>query len=609
MCGISGILSPISEKHQLVNQSIEEISHRGPDEQGFYLGENCTLGMCRLAILDVAHGQQPSFNANKTVVSVFNGEIYNFRELQQLLRMQGVNVDSSGDSALIPYLYEAYGSDFPQLLQGMFAIAVYDIERDELVLARDRLGKKPLWYSPNKDLFAFSSELKGLFRLGVRKEVETRSLEEYLRFGYINTPRSAYRNVFQVPPASIMTLCKNQISISEYWSTSDSKEISISFPEAVEETERLIRQAVKSRLVSERPIGAFLSGGIDSTIVTALMQEESESRVHSFSIGFSDPKFDESHFSRQIAEIIGTIHHEKVVQPQPELILNELGKMLDHPFADSSIIPMYLLSKFAREKLVVALSGDGGDEAFAGYARYRAGLLLNTINPILTLNPSRLLPTNRVENSRIRKLLRHSNRRTPKERYRGFQSLLENRDIGYLLNPELIGLNTSDDFDLLWNSLPTENLLRKMQEMDFKTYLPGDLMYKVDISSMANSLEVRSPFLDFRVVEFGLSLPNRFKIQNGESKFILREIARKYVPAKLVNRPKMGFAIPRGRWLREELRTMVWDVLLDESSRNRGWYQQENLKKVLMKHQSGVQLDSTIWPIFMLELWARNWID
>ena len=609
MCGISGIVSPISKKHQLVTQSIQEIAHRGPDERGFYLGENCTLGMCRLAILDVAHGQQPSFNANKSIVSVFNGEIYNFRELQQLLRMQGVNVDFFGDSALIPYLYEAYGSDFPQLLQGMFAIAVYDVERDKLVLVRDRLGKKPLWYSPNKGLFAFSSELKGLFKLGIRKEVETKNLEEYLHFGFINSPRSAYRNVFQVPPASIMILRDNQISISEYWSTSDSKEISISFPEAVEETERLLRQAVKSRLVSERPIGAFLSGGIDSTIVTALMQEESESRVHSFSIGFSDPKFDETRFSRQIAEVIGTIHHEKVIQPQPELILNELGKMLDQPFADSSIIPTYLLSKFAKEKLVVALSGDGGDEAFGGYERYRAGLLLNTINPILALNPSRFFPANRMENQRIRKLLKHSDKKTPKERYRGFQTLLDNRDISYLLNPELFEHSVSDYFDLIWNSLPTEKLLRKMQEMDFKTYLPGDLMYKVDISSMANSLEVRSPFLDFRVVEFGLSLPNRFKVRNRESKFILKEIAKKHAPAKFMNRPKMGFAIPRGRWLREELRTMVWDVLLDDTSRNRGWYQQENLKKLLIRHQSGIQLDSIIWPIFMLELWARNWID
>jgi asparagine synthase (glutamine-hydrolysing) len=267
------------------------------------------------------------------------------------------------------------------------------------------------------------------------------------------------------------------------------------------------------------------------------------------------------------------------------------------------------LSKFAKEKLVVALSGDGGDEAFAGYERYRAGLLLNTINPILALNPSRFLPTNRVENQRIRKLLKHSDKKTPKERYRGFQTLLENRDISYLLNPELFGHNVSDYFELIWNSLSTENLLRKMQEMDFKTYLPGDLMYKVDISSMANGLEVRSPFLDFRVVEFGLSLPNRFKIRNGESKFILREIAKKHAPAKFMNRPKMGFAIPRGRWLREELRTMVWDVLLDDTSKNRGWYQQENLKKLLIRHQSGIQLDSIIWPIFMLELWARNWID
>jgi asparagine synthase (glutamine-hydrolysing) len=366
---------------------------------------------------------------------------------------------------------------------------------------------------------------------------------------------------------------------------------------------------VRARLVSERPIGAFLSGGIDSTLVSSLMRQESSSEVHTFSIGFTDPIFDESKYAANVARAIGTVHHEKIVIPEPDLIVNQLGKMLDQPFADSSIIPTYLLSKFARERLVVALSGDGGDEAFAGYERYRAGNYLDAINPLLLLNPLRFLPTQGLSNPRLRKLLRQSKSSSLLERYRGFQSLLEDHDLLNLLNPSLLKLERSDAFDVTWNSLKTTDRVRKMQVMDIKTYLPGDLMFKVDIASMANSLEVRSPFLDYRVVEFGLSLPKRYKIHQGQCKFILKDLARKYVPRSLIDRPKMGFGIPRSRWLREDLRSMVWDLLLDETSRSRGWFRQHEVKKILNQHQNGLHLDSIIWPIFMLELWARNWID
>ena len=609
MCGISGTFSSRLDKDYLVRDSITEIAHRGPDEEGFYTGKNCSLGMCRLSIIDVEHGQQPNFNGQRTIVSVFNGEIYNYKELQQLLVKRGVNPQSTGDSALIPYLYEMFGDRFTELLHGMFAIAIYDIGREKLLLARDRFGEKPLWYSVNQEQLHFSSELKGLFKLGVKKEVATSNIVEYLNFGYINAPRSAYQNVSQVPPASILTFHEGNIEISEYWNTSEVEEISISFPEAVQEVERRLRDSVRARLVSERPIGAFLSGGIDSTLVSALMQQESESRIHTFSIGFLDPKFDESFFAKEVAQVIGTIHHEKIIHPEPEMILNSLGKVLDQPFADSSIIPTYLLSQFAREHLVVALSGDGGDEAFAGYERYRAGSLLDAINPLLVLNPLSLLPASRFENQKFRKLLKHSNKTNLLERYRGFQSLLEERDINYLINSEFHRQIDPDYFESTWNDIPYKNRVRKMQEMDLQTYLPGDLMFKVDIASMAHSLEVRTPFLDYRVVEFGIALPTKFKIRKGESKHILREIARKYIPSPLIDRPKMGFGIPRGRWLREELKPMVWDILLDETSKNRGWYQQERIRSVLVKHQNGLQLDSVIWPIFMLELWARNWID
>jgi len=609
MCGISGLIAPGREQEWNLRKSIAAIAHRGPDEEGYFFSPECCLGMCRLSIVDITHGQQPNFNLTRSVVSVFNGEIYNFQELKALLRSKGVAVDAAGDSALIPYLYEVYGEKFPSLLQGMFAIAVFDINQKKLLLIRDRIGKKPLWYSINNSTLHFSSELKGLFALGVSKEAETKNFTEYLRYGYVNAPRSAYKNVFQIPPASIMTFQNGAANLSTYWDTAEVKEISISFPDALAETERILREAVRARLVSERPIGAFLSGGIDSTLVSTFMQQESSSDVHTFSIGFTDPKYDESKFAKSVARAIGTVHHEKVVLPEPDLIISELARVLDQPFADSSIIPTYLLSRFAREHLVVALSGDGGDEAFAGYERYRAGNFLDAINPLLVMNPLRFVPAVGIKNSRARKLVKHSKSTSLVERYRGFQSLFEKRDVSNLMHAHLVSHQRVDYFEDTWNSIATTDRIRRMQEMDIKTYLPGDLMYKVDIASMANSLEVRSPFLDFRVIEFGLSLPSSYKLRRGQSKFILKELARKYVPSTLIDRPKMGFGIPRARWIREDLKSMVWDILLDETSKSRGWFQQDKVRKVLIQHQSGFHLDSVIWPIFMLELWARNWLD
>jgi asparagine synthase (glutamine-hydrolysing) len=607
MCGISGIFSNGPVDSHSVEKSIETISHRGPDEKGFFRHQNCVLGMCRLSIIDVSSGQQPSYNHSKEIVSVFNGEIYNFRELRQSLISRGYQIRGIGDSALIPFLYQEYGETFPSKLQGMFAIALFDSRRNLLLLVRDRLGKKPLWYSQHGNSLCFSSEVKGLMSLGVSRKLNESTIPEFLRYGYINAPRSVFVGVKQLPPATLLKIEDGNVKIEKYWDPLDTPVTSMSFEEAKIETIRLLRQAVKSRLVSERPIGAFLSGGIDSTIVTALMQQESQSQVHTYSIGFSDTKFDESRFAKKVAKAIGTIHHERIVEADPLLIVETLSKILDQPFADSSIIPTFLLSKFAREEVVVALSGDGGDEGFGGYERYRAGRFLDYINPILTINPARLIATDRVTNPRVRKLIRHSNFQSLAKRYSGFQSLFQESDLNSILSPDLINISDKDAFFDLWTAIPTRDKIRKMQVMDLKTYLPGDLMYKVDIASMANGLEVRSPFLEFRVVEFGISLPPNYKVGAGQNKRILREIAREFVPRELIDRPKMGFGIPRSRWIREDLRELVRDVLLDEESRSRGWYQFSEVERILKAHDQGSELDSLIWPMFMLELWAKTW--
>jgi len=609
MCGISGIFSDRPVALGSVEKSIDKISHRGPDESGFFRHQNCVLGVCRLSIIDVSSGQQPSYNRDKDVVSVFNGEIYNFLELRQNLISRGHQINGLGDSALIPFLYQEFGEAFPSKLQGMFAIALFDSRRKRLLLVRDRLGKKPLLYSQQGSTLNFSSEVKGLLALGVNRELDGSVISEFLRYGYINAPRTAILGVKQLPPATLLMIENGQSKLKQYWFPSDVPEASISFEDAKHETTRLLRDAVKTRLVSERPIGAYLSGGIDSTIVTALMQEESENAVHTYNIGFSDTKFDESRYAKEVARAMGTIHHERIVEADPHLIVEILSKVLDQPFADSSIIPTFLLSKFAREEVVVALSGDGGDEGFAGYERYRAGRFLDSINPLLAINPLLLLSTSRVSNQRFRKLIRHSSCQSLPNRYRGFQSLFQLSDLHSILNPELLKSSQSDGFISQWNSIPSKDRIRKMQEMDLKTYLPGDLMYKVDMASMANSLEVRSPFLDFRVVEFGLSLPAKYKVSRGENKHILREIAREFVHPKLIDRPKMGFGIPRARWLREELKGVVQDFLLDEKSRSRGWYKFDKVEEIVNLHNQGLELDSLIWPMLMLEIWAKNWID
>jgi len=608
MCGIAGVFSSNTLTETLIAKSIDSIAHRGPDERGFFSDRHCSLGMCRLAIIDVSTGQQPSFSSEKDVVSVFNGEIYNFRELREKLIARGHVIPSPGDSAIIPFLYKEFGESFPQQIQGMFAIAIYDSKAKKLLLARDRLGKKPLWYSVLDRQISFASELKGLLALGLHADFNESILTEFLSFGYVNAPRSPYKNIQQLNPASILLYQDGKFRIQNYWNPSDVAPLDISFQDAKEETKRILREATESRLISERPVGAFLSGGIDSTIITSLMSKISENSIHTYSIGFAEKKFDESAYASKVAKHLKTIHHEKTVEADPRFILDRLSRTLDQPFADSSIIPTFLLSQFSRHDVVVALSGDGGDEAFGGYERYRAGKLLDDLNPFLYFNPLILIPTKKFPNPRIRKLLRHSRPQTLMDRYRGFQSLFQPNDLRKLLNKDFVERTIDDHFVAIWKSVSSKDKVRRMQEVDLKSYLPGDLMYKVDIASMANSLEVRSPFLDYRVVEFGLSLPWRYKVGKGENKHILREIAREFVPRELIDRPKMGFGIPRGSWLRNELRGMVSEVLLDEKSRSRGWFNQKEVEKVIKLHNEGQELDHLIWPIFILQLWANHWL-
>ena len=609
MCGISGIYSESVPKRYAVEKSISRIRHRGPDSTGFYESEICSLGMCRLSIQDVLHGHQPNYSKNRRIVSVFNGEIYNHSELRSELERKGYEFNSSGDACLIPHLYEEYGERFAEKLEGMFAISIFDEKEEKLILTRDRAGEKPLWYSLQENSLYFSSELKGLLALGVKGDFDSSLLSEYLTFGYINSPRSPFKNVYQIPPATTLIFTRGQIRMFPYWDPRSVGQLEIEYEEAKEEAQRLLIQSVQGRLLSERPLGVFLSGGVDSSLVAAIANEVSADSIKSFSLGFLDRRFDESKFARLVAEDIGTEHHEVILKGDISSLVLEVSGFLDQPFADSSVIPTFALSKFARNNVVVALSGDGGDEIFGGYTRYHATLAFNKLNPLLFLFPQKMLSTKKISSQRAKKALSNFKTMSFGNRYKSIQSLFQEKDIKSFVQADLLSTQKLDSFQEFWNSASSTDNFRKMQNCDLRSYLPGDLLYKVDQASMAASLEVRSPFLDYRVMEFGLSLPRHFKGNLRRNKPVLRDLANSLIDSSLIDRPKKGFSIPQDDWIRGEVSSLVKSVLLNETCNARGWFNIREIEKLIRLHDEGHQLGFLIWPLLMLELWALNWID
>jgi asparagine synthase (glutamine-hydrolysing) len=614
MCGIAGgVGKSAPDKGQLL-RVLDSINHRGPDERGTYVDSGIALGICRLAIIDVGTGQQPVSNEVGSIELVFNGEIYNFIALRDLLISKGHKFRSKGDSEVLVHLYEEFGLDFVQKISGMFAIAIWDSRDKCLVLIRDRMGKKPLWYSITADgsLF-FASEVKALIRARIAPTLRPAAISEVLTFGYVNSPRSAYNEVMQLPPASIGVWRDESWTTSKYWSPDFSKERKIEYEEARDQTKTLIKAAVERRLISERPLGSFLSGGYDSTVVTAYMVQLNPGKVKTFSIGFDDPRYDESTFARAVAKHLGTDHIEEKLSPNPALLLQELAASLDQPFADSSIIPTFMLAKFARQEVVVALGGDGGDEVFGGYDRYlaapvmqRFNLAMSAISPFLKLASTQ----KNVSNRKLKRVLSQIQAYPSlASRYRAVMSLSTDSELARLLAPEFRSTSEAQSFEEEFLRVGGKDDLSRMLRSDFERYLPGDLLVKADMATMANSLELRAPLLDHDLVEWATSLPREYKIRGRQTKFILKDIARSLVPKELVDRPKMGFAIPRADWLRSGLREMTYDLLMDETAKNRGWFNPREVGKIVGDHMSGVDRDSLLWPMLMLELWARNWLD
>jgi asparagine synthase (glutamine-hydrolysing) len=435
---------------------------------------------------------------------------------------------------------------------------------------------------------------------------------EVMQYGYINSPNSAFNEISQVPPASVLTWREGKTSTKKYWEPDFDTKVQIPYEEALEVTKKLIEESVERRLISERPLGSFLSGGYDSTIVTAYMAKLMKEKVQTYSIGFHSAQFNEAHHAKQVANYLGTNHHEEILSPDPALVVEKISHVLDQPFADSSIVPTYLLAKFARENLIVALGGDGGDEVFGGYDRYLAAPVMQRLNPLLGLARSGLKFAGQQSIGNTRKINRVGSQLSPKEslaaRYSSILSLTQPNELTTMLNPSFQSKVVEDSREEQFNS-GKHTSFDRMIRSDLDAYLPGDLLVKVDIATMANSLELRSPMLDVNVVEWGLSLPRRYKIKGFETKHILKDVARSLVPAELIDRPKMGFGIPRAEWLRAGMKELVIDTLTDTTATQRGWFNAKEVSKVIDSHMAGEDKDNIIWPMLMLELWARTWLD
>ena len=614
MCGIAGWAGRGAAVD--LGAMVESLDHRGPDESGFWHCEGVGLGIARLSIIDVAGGHQPVFSADGSVVAVCNGEIYNYRELATKLQADGVTLRSASDVEVIPHLYQRYGLDFVHQIRGMFAIALWDARDERLVLARDRVGKKPLVYAQDRGRLLFASEARALLAAGWSAEADLHALDHVLAFAYVPTGTGAWQGLQSVPPGHIGVWQGGNLQVQRYWAWQPGDYLDVSG--LGDKIECALDEAVRIRLVSERPLGAFLSGGIDSTIVTALMTRHHGGPVRTYSIGFDDSAFDESRQARAVANYLGTDHTELIVTPDPVDMFGRLADAYDQPFADSSAIPTLILSDLASREVVVALSGDGGDEGFGGYVRYEAAEVLQKLNPLWSATSGMADSIARATNQLgKRRLSRLTGQMKPQSslgvRYRGLMEyqpvwlrrLLWTSEALEEARPDV----TDAGFLAEWDSQRALTPLDHMRSMDMVTYLPNDLLVKVDTASMSNSLEVRSPFLDQEVLALAARIPGNLLIRRRKTKWILRQLAYRLVPRELVDRPKAGFGIPQATWLRGPLREMSRDLLLDTTASQRGWFRPDVVKTLLDEHDSGTNRDPLIWPLLMIEIWARRWLD
>lgn len=628
MCGICGVVSV--DRTELIDPRVikgmrDTLIHRGPDDAGCYVAPGVALGHRRLSIIDLRpEGRQPMANEDGSVQIVFNGEIYNFAGHRQWLISKGHRFRSRTDTEVIIHLYEELGVDCLKLLRGMFAFAIWDQRKRLLFIARDRLGQKPLFYRLDEKRLLFGSEAKAILAFpGITREADPDAIDSYMSLGYVPSPMSAFKDVCKLPAAHYLTYCSGKLEVRRYWQLHYRPKLMISEREACTQIIDRLTEAVRLRMLSDVPIGAFLSGGVDSSAIVALMAKLSSTPVKTFSIGFTEPDYDESRYARTIAQRFGTEHRQFTLEPDATEILDTLVWHYDEPYADSSALPTYYLSKLTRKYVAVALNGDAGDENFGGYSRYRRTVLANYLRMTpawlrrLLDGTSALAKGSLARGSRIAGKLQ-----TLKIALETDQKVWNAR-LMMQFNPSAKRQLYSDDFGRTvdteeterrilarYDQTDAEHIVDSMLAFDMNLYLPDDLLVKVDIASMAVGLEARSPMVDHEFIEFVAQLPARFKISNLTLKAIFKKALRGLLPKAILRRPKAGFAVPLEHWFRGQLGELLYDTLLSRRSIDRGYFKRSYVETLIDAHvNQGRNQQNQLWVLLMLELWHRVHID
>jgi asparagine synthase (glutamine-hydrolysing) len=631
MCGITGWANfdshtpPPEGAQDLLHAMCERMVHRGPDSEGLYVTTGAALGMRRLAIIDLVTGEQPAFNEDRSVAVILNGEIYNYRELRSELEKRGHAFHSASDTEVLPHLYEEYGDDMLRKLNGMFAFALWDSKRRRLVIARDRFGEKPLYWGVFDNTLLFASEPKVLLaNRSVKPSLNLQALRQYLSFDYVPAPLSIYQGINKLPAAHKLTLEHGRVNVECYWRLSyETADPLPNEDEAAKHLRELLADAVRMRLVSDVPLGVLLSGGVDSSTIAALAVQGSSEAVKTFSISFAEASFDESAYARGVAKFLGTDHHEERLSANLAAnLVGEIGAWMDEPFSDPSLVPTYLLSRFTRKHVTVALGGDGGDELFAGYQMYSGHrwaevykrvprmLRMGLVEPLV-----RLLPVKTKNLSFDYKALRFINgaKYDAVARHHVWFGSFTPEEQLQLLTADVLGATDGDIYSQarqFATECESDDLVTQMQNVDTRLYLAEDILTKVDRASMAVSLEVRAPFLDPRVAEFAASLPCHYKLRGLKTKYILKKAVRDLLPPFVTRRGKKGFGVPVAEWLKFKLRPLVRDLLSPERVRRAGVFNADYVARLQDEHERGVANHrKLLWTLLMFELWHESFVE
>lgn len=625
MCGIAGFISKTNDRPEgraaKLDAMCRVIAYRGPDEQGTAVAGRAALGMRRLSIIDLAGGKQPIYNGDRSKMIVFNGEIYNYRELKKELESRGHAFRTNSDTETIIRAYDEFGSDCVNHLRGMFAFAIWDEREESLFVARDRVGKKPLFYAVTQNgEFVFGSELKVILEHGgVTRDIDYGAVDAYLTFGYVPEELCIFKSIKKLEPGHFLIFKDGQVRTQRYWDFDFSKEkLTGSEDEISRDLLEKLRDAVAIRLVSEVPLGAFLSGGVDSSAVVGLMSQVMDQPVKTFSIGFTEDSFNELKYARIAADHFKTEHHEFILTPDFVDVVDELICHFDEPFADSSALPTYMVSKMARDYVTVVLSGDGGDELFAGYTRYvvdrersafaslPGGIRSKLFRPLSQALPHGAFGKNYLFNISLDAAARYidsiSHFNTPRKNAL-FSSETRSRMNGTFGRGEKL-------FGQVANAAKTDDPIESLLYLDSKTYLPGDILTKVDRMSMAASLEARSPLLDHELIEYVTRIPSSMKLKERETKHIFKQAISGFVPKEILYREKQGFGVPIAEWINDRLKPRIIGDLSEQRTRERGYFDQKYIKVLVDEHGRGRRDHShALWSLWMFELWHRRYVD